>query len=156
MSSQHSLTLYPSKWKDILYLLISIVLSSGGVLMILDGEKIGWFVTIFFGASSLIFIKSLIRPISYLQLNERGFTVFYNAKSDLILWKEVSEFETTKVQGKKMVIFNFNQFNEEHEICRMVATLLVGADAALPDTYGKKAEELAVLMNEWKVVNTTK
>jgi len=63
-------TLYPKKWKSMLFLLLTLAFTVAGVWIILDGEKMGWFVSIFFGLGVLVFLINLFPQASYLKLNE--------------------------------------------------------------------------------------
>ena len=49
-----------------------------------------------------------------------------------------------------MVAFNFSQKYRQQRFARKLSSMIGGYEGALPDTYGKTAEELAALMNEWR------
>jgi hypothetical protein len=52
-----------------------------------------------------------------------------------------------RVMKNKMVAWNYASNDKEQPHSRGMSSYFVGAEAALPDTYGLKAEELAALTN---------
>jgi len=142
--------LYPKKWKSILFLLLTLVFVVGGIWMILDGEKMGWFVAIFFGLGGLVFLINLLPQASYLKLNEEGFETCSMFRKHKYNWSDVGGFGVGSISGNKMVMFNFSQEYKKAKNARKLSSALAGAEGALHDTFGLKAEELAGLMNEYK------
>jgi len=142
------LILYPSRLKNVLTLLLSLGFTAGGVWMIADREGSGWYVALFFGLCSAVFAAQLAPNASYLKLSPQGLqwsTLF--RRWALIPWEEIGEFGVAWAGLKKMVVFD--QRADRGPLVAM-SRGLVGASRALPDTYGMKAEALAVLLNEWR------
>jgi len=49
-----------------------------------------------------------------------------------------------------MVAISFSELYRKAKTTRGLARFIAGAEGALPDTYGMKADQLANLLNEWK------
>lgn len=145
-----TLTLYPSKRKTFLFLLTSIILMFGGILMIGGGETIGWFVAIFFGIGCLFFITTLLPNSSYLRITNKELEIRTLFKSNHAKWDEVDHFGTEYIGPKKMVVFNYASSHTKFKTGKKITKTLTGIDGALPDTYGKSAENLAKLLNDRK------
>jgi len=143
-------TLYPKRWKSILFLLLTLGFTIGGVWMALDGEKMGWFISIFFGLGMLVFLINLSPQASYLKLNKEGFEVCSLFRKHKYHWNEVRDFGVGSISGNKMVMFNFSEEYKKAKKVRKISSTIAGAEGGLHDTFGLKAEELADLMNEYK------
>jgi hypothetical protein len=131
-----SLILRPSKrsvWKLVL---ICLGFTGIGVWMIAAGEGIaGWFVALFFGAGLVVALAQFWPVASYLKLTAEGFvccTLFRHWSAG---WESVGEFSVGRVGHDQRVIFE-----------------RYGSSGTkfLPDGYGRTAEELADLMNDWR------
>src|SRR5882724_3439764 len=150
MPPSPELILYPSRTKHLLFLLLCAAFAVGGVLMIRDDQGWeGWFVVGVFGPGAAIFAVQLLPGASWLRLTPSGFcfcTLF--RKSAFIDWASVSPFGVTPISGNKMVVFS----TEKGRRSRLapVNIALTGETEALPDTYGRSAESLAKLLNEWR------
>ena len=55
-----------------------------------------------------------------------------------------------------MVLFDYARSYTRSARARAVASALTGAEAGLPDTYGRSAEELTILLNDWRSRATRK
>jgi len=144
------ITFRPSKWKTLGLFLISLLFTLAGILMINDGQMMGWFVSVFFGIGCLVFIAILLPNSSYLRLSEKGFEMRSLFKSSFTNWNEVDQFEPRYIGVNKMVFFKFNSNYEKSGGFKGMVEEMAKNEGALPDTYGHSAEELAELLNEWK------
>ena len=134
---------------------VSVIFVVLGVLMIAQGKRIGWLACGFFGLCSLVFLVELLPNASSLELTADGFTVrsFFQV-SKRIAWVEVQSFGIGRIRGKKMVMFNYAESYQGALAVRRINAALTGFEAALPDCYGLRAEELADLMNRYKAVQS--
>lgn len=146
--------LHPKKTKSILFLLLTLVFFVIGIMMIIDGEQKGWFVSITFGIGTLIFIVNLLPQASYLLLDKEGFEMCSMFRKHRYKWNEVAYFTVGSISNNKMVMFDFVPGYTKAKKGRKIASVISGAEAALHDTFGLKAEELAALMNAYKVFYT--
>ncbi len=121
-----------------------------GVLLIRDGRPFGWLPTICFGLSAIVFLIQLHPRASLLILTSEGFEVRALFLSYNYLWKDVSDFFVKRIAHRSMVVFNFVDDYEPQPHMRKLDSTVPGAEAALPDTYGKKPEELLSILNAWK------
>ncbi|MCW1930315.1 MAG: GrpB family protein [Candidatus Kerfeldbacteria bacterium] len=145
-----SITLQPKKYTLALYMLLSAMLMLGGIMMIQDGDVLGWGVAGFFGIGILFFMVSMLPSASYLRLSSEGFEVCSLFRAHLTRWRDVDSFTYGKLHRRAVVMFNYSKYHKESEVLKKVARSLASTEGMLPDTYGKKAEELAALMNEWR------
>ena len=74
-------------------------------------------------------------------------------RSHTFKWSEVSEFGVGQIFGNKMVLMNFSESYKASPSLRKFSITFVGADGALPDSYGLKPEDLAELMNIYKATS---
>jgi len=144
-------TLYPNKLKSILFLILTLVFVIIGIYMLTDGEKMGWLVTVFFGLGMIVFIVNLFPQASYLKLDKEGFETCSLFKKHRYSWSEIGHFGVGKISNNKMVMFNFSKEYQRARKIRKVSSIISGAEGALHDNFGLKAEELAELMNAYKI-----
>lgn len=118
----------------------------------------GWlmfgFCVVFFGAAGIVAAIQFLPGVAFLRLSPSGFKYRTLRKRWEYGWDEVESFGTWEVPRAKtkMVGFNFSKPPEEigDHVVRGANQSVSGFDAGLPDTYGRSADELAHLMNEWK------
>lgn len=144
-------TLYPSKTKSVLFLLLTLVFVVIGILMILDGAGMGWLVTIVFGLGTITFILNMLPQASYLKLDSEGFEMCSLFRKHRYSWEDVSYFGVGRISHNKMVMFDFSDRYQKARKARKISSMIAGAEGALHDNFGMKAEELADLMNAYKV-----
>jgi len=113
---------------------------------------------IFFGLCGLVGLVGLLPNSSYLTLTDRGFEFASLYRKHFVSWSDVDSFIPIKIQHNRMVGWNYSPEFSKSQRLRSVNTVLAGTEAALPDTYGMFADELAVLMNRLLAVyaNTTR
>ena len=145
---QEELILTSKKTKSLLLALFSLLFVFGGTTMISGGDKSGWFVSIFF---ALCFITSCIQLLpgaSGLKINAQGFTITSLFKSHLTKWEDVKTFKEGFVGTRIGVLFDYSERHKKYKAGKILSKTISGQHAALPDTYGMKASDLAKLLNE--------
>ena len=146
------LTLHPSRARTALWLLLSLVVVAIGVLMVRDAKLAGYFVGGVFTLGVLVFAINLLPQAAYLRLTEEGFIFCSLFRAQCVLWDTVAEFNvivlpTATVSKPRLVAWNFVPGYPSKGSARKISQALSGYEAALPDTYGLKHDELAGLMN---------
>lgn len=150
MEDPNQKLLKPNKLKWVGIFLLCLALIGGGVFMIRDGQRAGWFVFLFFAAGALTGLVQLLPNSSFLLLTYEGFTVRSLFRTYSTRWSEVKGFVPAQISRSKLVAYDFAEGYSQKTTSRSIAKSMSGYEAALPDTYGMKAEELADLMNQWK------
>ena len=114
--------------------------------MIVSGENAGWLVALFFGAGVLVSVLQML--VASLKLDIEGFEEVSIGRKRRFRWVEVSQFGTWKVSGNELVCFNgAKDTGKMAQINRSIA----GASQSLGDTYSMSADELAELMNRFRL-----
>jgi hypothetical protein len=122
-----------------------------GLLFLLGGEVVMLLPLLFFGACAAVFALQLRTP-STLELTSQGLTYRVLGREHAFDWRECGEFQARKSgRGRRIVAFNCARSRAAHPgpVSRFGRGLL-GADEALPDTFGMKAEQLATLLNRYR------
>jgi hypothetical protein len=143
-------TLYPSKTKFAVMLLGALAFVAVGVLALRSGVRAMWLPILFFGLCSLVFATTLLPQASFLRLEKEGFTFVSLFRRSTVKWRDVQAFHPGKLISNSMVFFDYVIPGAPHPTARKMSVDLCGHEAALPDTYGLSAEELAALMNAAK------
>jgi hypothetical protein len=84
------------------------------------------------------------------ELRPETFTVSSLYRANSYRWKDVGWFRAGYLGPKEFVLFDMAKDYPVAAKARRATRMLTGGEGALPDTYGKSAEELATLMNEWR------
>ncbi len=147
-----SIKLYPSKLKTVGYLIIFLIFLVLGILFIMNtGEFTAWIVAAFGLLGGLVFIVQLIPESTYLLITPSGLTVKSLFRGNTYKWQDIKEFGVGAIPAgptlRKMVLFNFEDSYKKQATARALSKGISGYDGGLPDTYGKKPEELAALLN---------
>jgi hypothetical protein len=147
-------TVYPKKIKLVLLFLVCLAFVAGGILMIREGEKMGWLCTVFFGLGVPIFLLNLHPRSSYLTVDEEGIEFCSLFRTSRIRWSDVSEFGTFTIRHhglpvNKMVGLNYSTEFSRSAKARALSKAMTGFEGGLPDTYGFRAEELAQILSEF-------
>ena len=140
------ITLRASRRKWLLVLSISLAFVAIGVWVAPENPVMAWSCVAFFGLCALVAGVNLHPNSSYLVLDTNGFTFSSLFRKHSVRWSEVQEFFPIRVSATRMVGWNFTPQYAAAPGLRKVSTALSGAEAALPDTYGKSVEELAELL----------
>ena len=146
-----SLTLTPSRAKWAMFLVLCVAATFFGVRMISSGESEGWLVALLSGISIPICAIQLLPGCAYLRLDSGGFTKCTWFRRITIRWQDVEEFGTWTVPkaNNKMVCFNLKP-DVSPDIKERLSAVASGYHDGLPDTYGRSAEDLCRLMEEWR------
>ena len=122
--------------------------------MIRDGHTAGWFVAGFFSLGIPVFLIQLLPKSSFLTVDEDGIEFASLFRKGRLKWSEISEFgiySRESIGIGKTVGFNYSPSFERSRKMRAVTKSLLGFEAALPDTYGLPAAELASLLTSYHV-----
>ena len=147
-----TLTLYPSRRKSILRLAGTASFVALGVVVLAkqDNSTAMWFCVSFFAICVLIFFVFLLPGSASLTLNMNCFrikTLYFVRKSK---WQNVTNIHAASepISGLQLVRYNDTQWNG-WKLAKWETSRL-GYNAALPDTYGMSADDLAELINRWR------
>jgi len=105
---------------------------------------------VFFGAAGLAGLYSLFRP-TQLILTREGFQVHGLRLKPLVPWNEVERFSVSKVKSTKFVSFTLKAPTKSP--AQRAAALVSAsgrADGNIPAYLEKGAEEVRVLLEEWR------
>ncbi|MDF2831017.1 PH domain-containing protein [Chryseobacterium indoltheticum] len=138
------LILKPSKIKSIILILISIGFITLGISLLEQNMLIAVLNIFFFGICLIIFIINMIPNSSYLTIDEKGIEMKNLFRTTFIPWQAVSGFKTKLIFVNKLVTFTIDEKLLEN-------SKMKGKTGAFPDTYGMSANNLANLLNEYKV-----
>jgi Bacterial PH domain len=144
--------LYPKKSSAFLLLLVCSVFVAVGLWV---GSKEGWpayLCAAFFAVGILAAIIQMLPGSSSLRVDEKGLTIVNLFRASEITWEAVDHFcvvtmAQTGVKVHEMVGINFAPSYDAARLGRQFAKAITGCEGALPDTYGKKADELAAFLN---------
>jgi hypothetical protein len=151
MSLSLPFTLYTKKTKMIWLLLLCSAFTAIGVWMVIDGQKMGWFCGGFFALGLPIFLIQMHPKASFLIVSEDGFEFSSLFRKTRYLWSDIAEFGTYTLRQNGLPVgtfvgFNFAQGYQSAPKMRAVSKAMAGFEGGLPDTYGMKADELALLL----------
>ncbi|HWX18342.1 MAG TPA: STM3941 family protein [Candidatus Binatia bacterium] len=164
------ITLRPSKKTQGLMLFVSILFVLAGVFIRSHqtGSSDAWMAYAcigFFGLCALVSVAQLLPGSSFLKIGREGFEFRTLWRGASFRWSDVEEFGVAEFtlhhsgipQKNRMVGFRFSPSYEKggkNLALRRLNEGLVGYEAALPDNYGMKHEELAALLNRKKAEYT--
>ncbi len=146
------LTLYPRKSRAIGLLLVCSAFVAIGIWMGFSGERPGFLCAAFFGLGIPAAVIQLLPGSTFLLIGSEGITFANLFRKTSLPWSVFEEFfvvtlRQTGIKVHEMVGFNFVSTFDRARLGRAVAKVLGQCEGALPDTYGKKAEELAAILN---------
>lgn len=146
------LVLRPKKSATILILLISLLFVAVGLGMGVSGDWIGYFCAAFFALGIPVFTCRLLPDKFYLLIGSDGFTVCNFRQKYFVPWSVVDKFVVININPigtskLKRVGYNLSGLYGTSSLDLEMSKSFAPTEAALPDTYGKKAEALAELMN---------
>ena len=143
--------LRPSRAKQILLLAVCLAFTAIGVMMVRDGERMGYCCGGVFGLGVCVAVANMLPGAAYLRLDEGGFTFCSLFRAHTVPWSAVAEFGVFTIRRNQMVGWNYVSPYEKPSRLRGVNRGLCGFDAGLPNIYGMKAVELAELMESGRV-----
>lgn len=120
-----------------------------GFVMVRDGETWGWPVLVFFGIGFWVPLLLLWPRAAYLRLTQHGFEYKTLWRRRYHRWADIAAFGVARISGNDMVVWQWAPGVQPPAGTRL-SVALTGVEAALGDTYGMKAEQLAALMEEWR------
>jgi hypothetical protein len=141
------ITLYPKRSRMIWLLLGCSIFVAIGIWMGSEGESFGYVGAAFFGLGIPISLIQMIPGSGFLTIDEKGFTFASLFRKDTIAWSDIDEFCVVTLGHTRFVGLNFVPTYDRSRTGRRVSRVIAGCEGALPDTYGKKAAELAELLN---------
>lgn len=102
-----SLVINNSRWKYFLFLLVSLGLAGGGLLILHDARFtreawIGWVNLLLFGSCAALFTWRIFDPLLRVKIDDRGI----EARSlgvGLISWPEIADACVRSIQGKDFI-----------------------------------------------------
>jgi hypothetical protein len=145
-SIQIPATLRPSRKKAATLFLVSLLFVVGGIWMVRDGQMMGYLCGGFFALGLPIFALQFHPKAAYLRLEPDGFTFCSLFRAHTVRWAVVREFAVIGIGPNRMVAWNFTSDYPATGSGRAISKSLSGYEAALPDTYGMKPQELVELM----------
>jgi len=93
-----------------------------------------------FRLGSIVMSIQLVPSASWMDLDDAGFTVCSLFRTHRYMWTDIQNFGIIIIKHNRMVAFNFVPDFDKSKIGRSISHGLVGYEAALPDSYGLKAE----------------
>ena len=144
-----SLQFRPSRWKHVGLLAIC----SGFVVLalLLEHSALAWVTEVFFGLGALVALASLMPGSSFLRIEPDRLLVRTLYRTWSLERTQVAEFYTAPVGGREVVCWSYVPEYKRQLRGRAFARAISGVEAALPDTYGLPAAELAAVLNEWRI-----
>jgi hypothetical protein len=140
------ITLRTSRTRALLLLAGSLTFVGCGLWFSVDHPVIGYGNVVFFGLCALVALALLLPGSSFITLNREGFLFASLFRKHEVRWQDVVEFRTIRVGLNTMVGWNYAGAANAHATLRSVNQALSGVDAALPDIYGMRADDLATLL----------
>jgi hypothetical protein len=142
-------TLYPSRKKWLVILLVSALFTLGGIWMVRAQAAWGWGALIFFGLCTVLSIVMLLPGAAGLKLHVDGFQMTAFFRSHRWRWQDIKKFEPVMITPEHTVVC----FDDPAQVASMggkISKSYAGYNSALPDTYGLAPDDLAQLMTQWK------
>ncbi|MEO4047516.1 hypothetical protein AAFN46_10550 [Pseudomonas sp. CAU 1711] len=143
--------LRPSPWKWLGILLLCLVFCAIAVLMLRDGRGVGWFCLGVFALGALVAAVALLPGANYLRLEEEGFSFSALFRAHRVDWADVQGFAVVRVASNAMVGWRYHEGRQPQGRGVRLSLALAGCHAALPETYGLAAEELAQLLERLRL-----
>lgn len=140
--------LKPGRTKHLMMLLLCSAFVALGYFLLRQGEFFGWVCIAFFGLGIVVFPLAML-PGNGLTLLEDRMVVRSLFRTRAVYWKDVDTFFAHSVRGHNMVGWTYKPSYVAQSQGRAVAAMISGMEAALPETYGYSAAELAALLNRW-------
>jgi len=147
--------LYPKRRPGPLFfvflLWIVLTATSGGRTLHSGGAMVGFICA----AGAFVSGVAFVPGAAWLKLGPQGFTVRYWFKESTYRWIDIKEFKliTHRYMGfiplRRSVGFKFSESYPRNVLSRM-AGAIVAFDRNLPDNYGMKPKELAMLLESWR------
>lgn len=145
------LKLKPRPWRMLLLLILSSFLVAFGFFLTSEENSVlGWFFVGMFGLAILRALISLLPSSNYLDIRPDGMEIRSDYKNWFVPWADVKSFFPAYVYRRSRVCWYYASSPSEQRLARKIISGLVGCEAALPDAYGMRTEDLCNLLNEWR------
>jgi hypothetical protein len=144
------LTLYPSRKKWLLVLAGSALFAVGGFWMIKTGDARGWLVLIFFGLAAAVAAVAMLPGAGALTLDAQGFEATNLFRRHRTRWQDTTGFQAARIPPARQMWVVYDDITQNKKSIAKFNIGIVGRNAALPDTYGLSADDLAQLMAQWR------
>jgi hypothetical protein len=146
------LTLFPRRRSAIVLLVLSTAFVAVGIWMARTGESFGYASIACFGLGIPIAVIQLLPGSTFLRIDENGITFANLFRKTSLPWSAFDRFVVVVIRkgglkAHEMVGFDFAPTYDRAKVGRAIAHALAGCEGALPDTYGRKADDLAALLN---------
>ncbi len=141
------LVLRPKKAPAIWLLFGCAMFVAVGIWMAQEEGWIGYVFAGFFALGIPVAIMKLLPGTTYLEIDEDRLSFASMYRVTTIPWNVIDGFFVISIRRYKMVALNFVPSYDRSRIGRRISSAIVACEAALPDTYGRKAEELADFLN---------
>jgi hypothetical protein len=128
--------------------IVSLTFAVAGLYLVAQDERRGFAVAGFFGLTALLAVAMLVYGHANLRLTEDEFAVGRLWRDAAYRWADVSPFKVVSIRGGRRVAFDLAG---DRGMLASLARKQFGASVILPDSYGMKAEELADLLNAWRM-----
>jgi hypothetical protein len=136
------------KWR--LFLMLNLAFVVAGLAMMAQGHRNGMYVAIAFGMIAAILSIVALPGAAKLTVERDGFraTVLYRGK--FTRWTDVSEFQVAQMArtSQQVVIYDDASLVEGSHL--MSGKKFAGRNSALPGSYGRTAQDLAIILNHWR------
>jgi hypothetical protein len=142
-------TLYPSRKKWLLVFAGCAAFAVVGYLMIRSNEGKGWLVLIFFGLGALVALAVML-PGRWLTLDGNGFEAKDLFRQRRGRWPDVSGFKAVRIPPSGTEVVVYDDAAQRSGTLAAANAAITGRASWLPDTYGLKADDLALLMERWQ------
>jgi hypothetical protein len=143
-------TLYPSRKKWLLVFLGGAAFTAGGIWMIRSGEAEGWYVTVFFALVAVIAIVVMLPGAGRLTLDRDGFEAKTLFRGHRTRWSDTRGFEASTIHPGNQHLVVYDDVTQKRGMLTGINVSITGHNAALGDTYGLSANDLAGLMAQWR------
>jgi hypothetical protein len=150
-ADSEKLVLHAGKLRNLGFLALSLVFCAGSVWLLSRGKVIGWLPLVVFGLGVVLFAINLLPSASMLVLTRDGFAITaVFRKRELTPWSHVAHFGIAQVSLNRMLGWDYVPEHRPAGKAPDIAKAGTGFEAALPDTYGMKVQDLVYLMEDWR------
>jgi len=152
---EEELIFYPSKLKNILLVIVSIIFIVMAVDMLF--EKKNYFlnlsIILLFGLGGIVTIKQIFLNKSYLKINKEGFEYSLDGKLTFIKWQNIEKFKFINIRMITLIGWLYSPETKKTDILSKTSRTsrtITGIDDLLPDTYSLNSNELMnILVKYW-------
>jgi hypothetical protein len=151
-------TLRPARGRTVRLLAVALFFLILGLLPSSAGAALRILDVLCFGTCAVVFAIQLARGSTYLRINDNGFVVRTMFRTTaMVPWSAVTGFAAGYIPPapQRFVVYDVDPADPRLRVARQVARTFARHEAALPDTYGLSADELADLLNGWRILHGT-